>query len=394
MKNILMLALMISLVVAVDAVGKKTTDQKRLAMNKTFQDSVIARIDGKDLHFSDLAYDRQKRYDFELFKLKEKLYREQKVKLNTEIDQMLLEKEAESRKMTPDELMTMINSKAKEGENEVPVDKETAYQDFLDTLKKRYPDFSAMSEDKQLEMLKGMLGIGSGYEGSLKEEVKNKIVEVNKRSHRHNGKNKLLKELRAKAEVEILLERPELIRLTVSPDDDPYLGKKDAKITLLEFADYQCPACSRVRPMLKELVARKGDTIKVVFRDLPLASHKNARAAAEAAECADEQGKFWEYHEFLFENQQSLDGESLKKYAESIGLDAKKFNQCIDSGRYSAEVEKDVADAKIAGINSTPSILVNGYYISGIPTVAYLEEVIADIESGKIPKIREDAGKG
>ncbi len=394
MKNILMLALMISLVVAVNAGGKENTGEKRLAMNKPFQDSVIARIDGKDLHSSDLAYDRQKRYDFELFKLKEKLYREQRAKLNKEIDQMLLEKEAKIRKTTPNELMAMINSKAKEGKNETTVDKETAYKDFLDNLKKGYPDLSAMSEDKQLEILKRFLSIGSDYEGSLKEEVKNKIVEVNKRSHRHNGKNKLLKELRAKSEVEILLERPELIRLDVFPDDDPYLGKKDAKITLVEFADYQCPACSRVRPMLHELLAKKGDRVKFVFRDLPLASHKNARAAAEAAECANEQGKFWEYHEFLFDNQQSLDGESLKKYAESLGLDVKKFNQCIDSGRYISEVEKDAADAKIAGINSTPSILVNGYYISGFPTVAYLEEVITDIENGRTPRVQESTGKG
>jgi len=394
MKNILMLALMVSLVVAVNAGGEENTGEKRLAMNKPFQDSVIARIDGKDLHASDLAYDRKQRYDFELFKLKEKLYREQMAKLNEEIDQRLLQKEAKIRKTTPDELMAMINSKAKEGKNEPTVDKEKLYQDFLDKLKKGYPGLSAMSEDKQLEMLKGMLGIGSDFKGSLKEEIKNKIVELASKMVNKNSELLKFKDLRVKAGVEILLERPELIQLDITPDDDPYLGKKDAKITLVEFADYQCPACSRVRPMLDELLAKKGDTIKFVFRDLPLASHKNAKVAAEAAECADEQGKFWEYHEFLFDNQQSLEGESLKKYAENIGLDVKKFNQCIDSGRYSSEVEKDAADAKIAGISNTPSILVNGYYISGIPTVAYLEEVIADIESGKIPKIREDAGKG
>ncbi len=190
MKNILMLALMGSLVVAVNAGGEENTGEKRLAMNKPFQDSVIARIDGKDLHSSDLAYDRQKRYEFELFKLKEKLYREQKAKLNKEIDQMLLQKEAENRKTTPDEQMDRIRSKEKESKNETSVDKEKLYQDFLDNLKKGYPDLSGMSEDKQLKMLTKFLGIDSDYEGSLKEAVKNKIVEVNKRSHQHNGKNK------------------------------------------------------------------------------------------------------------------------------------------------------------------------------------------------------------
>jgi len=192
----------------------------------------------------------------------------------------------------------------------------------------------------------------------------------------------------------MLLERPELINLNITADDDPYLGSKDAPITIIEFADYQCPFCSKITPMLKDLLANNKDKIKIVFRDFPLSSHKNAQTAAEAAECVDEQGKFWEYNGLLFDNQQSLTSERLKEYARNSGLDAEKFTQCLDSGKQSLEVEKDIEDAKMAGISSTPSILINGYYISGRPTLAYLEEVIADIENGQIPRVKEDVGKG
>ena len=191
-----------------------------------------------------------------------------------------------------------------------------------------------------------------------------------------------------------MLERPELINLNITPDDDPYLGGKDAKITIIEFADYQCPFCTKVLPTLKDLLAKKGDKVKVVFRDFPLPAHKNAALAAEAAECADEQGKFWEYNELLFNNQQSLSITNLSDYAKGIRLNTETFNRCLASGMQRSEVEKDAADAKRAGITSTPSIFINGYYVSGIPTLAYLEEVIADIEKGRIPRVEENAGKG
>jgi len=390
MRNLWVSLLVIFLLWAVNGAGKESMEGKKPAPGKVSQEKIVARIDGKEIRLSDLDYDLQKRYEFELHKLEENLYQEQRFKLTKVIERILLEKEAKSRNTTPDELIAMINAEPEGEEKAEKVDKEKLYQNSLDNMKGIYPGFTEMSEDKQLEELKRVMG----FKGSNKEEVKNEIAEMNKKLKPFGKKNEFIKELREKANIEILLERPELIKLDVSPDDDPYLGGKDAKITLIEFADYQCPFCSKVRPVLNDLLAKKGDKIKVVFRDLPLPSHQNAKVAAEAAECADEQGKFWGFHDLLFDNQGSLDSESLKGYAKSAGLNLEEFTQCLESGRQRKEVDQDAADARLAGIRSTPSILVNGYYITGNPSVAYLEEVIADVEKGQIPRVQEDAGKG
>jgi len=150
-------------------------------------------------------------------------------------------------------------------------------------------------------------------------------------------------------------------------EDDPVLGEKDAPITLIEFSDFQCPFCQRfVTQTLGQIKTNYIDTgkVKMVYRDFPLESiHPQARPAAEAGECADEQGKFWEYHDKLFENQQiwaSSGKEELKKYAEELGLDSDKFNDCLDSSKYKDEVTKDLADAQKYGGRGTPFfVLVN-----------------------------------
>lgn len=396
MRNVLILSLLFFLLTTFSSVGKdyKSTGEKCAKMGKSIEDMVIARVDGEEIHFSKLDYDVQVRYKIEYHELEKKLYREQRSKLDKLIERMLLEKEAARTKTTPDELIVMINSKKDLETTEIKVDKEKFYQDFLDSVKMFYPSFSEMSKEKQLKTLKKGFGIDNSFKGSLEEEIKNKLVGMKKGSTQHSKKSEFLEDLRAKADIEILLKRPELIHLDITPDDDPYLGNKDAKITIIEFSDYQCPFSRKVRPILNDLLAKRGDKIKTVYRDFPLAFHKNAKIAAAAAECADEQGAFWEYNELLFDNQRSLDVENLKKYAKSIGLDAKKFNYCLDSGKQNLEVEKDVADAKKAGISGTPNILINGYCISGVPSLAYLEEVIADVERSHIPRVQEDVGKG
>jgi protein-disulfide isomerase len=370
-------------------------DSKEPPMNDAVRDSLIARVDGKEITLSDIDYDIRKRYDFELHKLEVKLYREQRSHLDKLVDRILLENEAARRKITPDALVALVNAKAEEETKAIEANKERLFEEFLDDIKKRNPGLSEkMPRDNQREMEPGLFAGENGTYGPLMENVQRNIIEMKKEAHLHSRKKEFFDELRTRAQIEMLLERPELIHLNISSDDDPYLGGEDAKITIIEFADYQCPFCTKVGPTLKDLLAKKGDTVKVVFRDFPLPSHKNATRAAEAAECADEQGKFWAYNELLFNNQQSLSIDNLKDYAKGIGLNTEKFNRCLDSGILRSEVEKDAADAKRAGITSTPSLFINGYYVSGMPTLAYLEEVIAAIEKGQIPRVEEDIGKG
>jgi protein-disulfide isomerase len=119
-----------------------------------------------------------------------------------------------------------------------------------------------------------------------------------------------------------------------------------------------------------------GDKIRFVYRDFPLTSlHQYAEKAAEASECADDQGKFWEYHDLLFANQSALDVDSLKSYAAQLGLDTAKFNDCLDSGKQTAEVQKDAQDAKSYGATGTPAFFINGVLVSGaLPFEDYTDQ--------------------
>ena len=177
--------------------------------------------------------------------------------------------------------------------------------------------------------------------------------------------------------------------IQVSIDDDPVKGDKDAPVTIVEFSDFQCPFCQRfyqqTLPSIEENYVKTGK-VKIVFRDFPLSFHQNAQKAAEAAECADDQGKFWQYHDMLFEKG-SGDGtglatNDLKSYAQTLGLNTATFNNCLDSGKYTSEVQKDQADGTSYGVRGTPAFFVNGQLISGAQPYANFQQVI-DAELAK-----------
>lgn len=171
----------------------------------------------------------------------------------------------------------------------------------------------------------------------------------------------------------------------VSLDDDPVLGDADAKVTIVEFSDYECPFCGRyftqTYPQLKKDYVDTGK-VKIVFRDYPLPFHSNAQKAAEAAECADDQGKFWEMHNKLFSNQQSLGVANLKKYAGELALDQAKFDECLDSGKYESEVQNDLNEGGAYGVSGTPSFFVNGIMLVGAQPYSEFKKLI-DAELAK-----------
>ena len=168
-------------------------------------------------------------------------------------------------------------------------------------------------------------------------------------------------------------------KVEVSADDDPVKGDKNAPVTIIEFSDFQCPFCGKfykeTLPEIDEKYIKTGKA-KLVYRDYPLGSHEFAQKAAEAAECADEQGKFWQYHDKLFENQDALTIDNLKRYARDTGLSASKFNDCLDSSRYKDEVNKDLKDGESYGVSGTPAFFINGNLISGAQPFSAFEQVI------------------
>ena len=164
--------------------------------------------------------------------------------------------------------------------------------------------------------------------------------------------------------VNVVLDAP---RYTVNvAADDPVLGTANAPVTLVEFSDFQCPFCARVMPTLKKVKDTYGDKVRIVWKDFPLTSiHPQAFKAAEAGQCAREQGKFWELHDRMFANQQQLQPEALKEHAAAIGLDLAKFNACFDASKYGERVQQQMSAGNQLGVQSTPSIFINGRLVSG-----------------------------
>ena len=184
--------------------------------------------------------------------------------------------------------------------------------------------------------------------------------------------------------------------VAASADDDAVLGDPNAPVTLIEFSDFQCPFCRKfykeTLPQIKKEYILTGKA-KLVYRDFPLVQiHPGATPAAEGAECAKDQGKFWEMHDAIFDEQEKLGSgtiqftsDDVKKWAANIGLDTSKFNQCLDSGKYKQEVEKDLADGSASGVNGTPATFINGRLVSGAqPFSAF--KLIIDEELKKLGK--------
>jgi protein-disulfide isomerase len=159
----------------------------------------------------------------------------------------------------------------------------------------------------------------------------------------------------------------------------PMLGEEDAAITIIEFSDFQCPYCSRAaNGPVKEVIKNYVDTgkAKLYFMNYPLGFHQYAQAAAEASECANEQGRFWEMHDKIFENQGSLSQESLVTWAKELKLDMNMFNTCLNDGKYKQEVQKDMAIAQSAGVQGTPSFLINGNLIVGAQPFEAFKQIL------------------
>jgi protein-disulfide isomerase len=182
-----------------------------------------------------------------------------------------------------------------------------------------------------------------------------------------------ISKLREKVAVTVSLEPPRQ-KVEVAGHQDK--GPKDAPIELVEFSDFQCPFCQRANPTVEQVLKTYGNRIHFVYRHYPLPSHPNARQAAEAAACAGEQGHFWPFHDELFANPAKLGDDDLKAHAVAAGLDASKFNACVDARHSKSEVDKDIAEGNAAGVTGTPAFFVNGRSLEGAQPFEAFKRVI------------------
>ncbi|HEX8136377.1 MAG TPA: thioredoxin domain-containing protein [Pyrinomonadaceae bacterium] len=170
--------------------------------------------------------------------------------------------------------------------------------------------------------------------------------------------------LRKGASLQTFLAAPKPPVFDVATDDQPAKGGAEAQVTIVEFTDFQCPSCAQIQPVLDRLVGEYSGRVRLVARDYPLPQHADAFKAAEAAEAAREQGKYWEYAAKLFGNQSALGVDRLKQYATELGLDRAKFDAALDGERFSGHVRRDLIDGDRVGVNGTPSLFINGRRVS------------------------------
>lgn len=286
--------------------------------------SVVATIGGQPITAAPLI----ERLKPIIYKMRLEAYEVTKQRADRLVDDMLLLEEAKRRQVGPEEIVRAeISDKVRP-----PTEAEVAQ--FYNENKSR-------------------------ISGDL-NSVRNQIATYLQNESRQRFEKDLSAKLRKGADIRWLISEPPPLVQNISVDNDPARGEATAPITIVEFTDFQCPACAAMHPVLEEVLKSYGNKVRFVVRDFPLNQHEWARKAAEAANAANAQGKFFEYITVLFKNQKALDVPSLKKYATQVGLDRARFDAALDRGMYAAEVQKDVEDGEMYGVGSTPTIFVNG----------------------------------
>jgi protein-disulfide isomerase len=213
-------------------------------------------------------------------------------------------------------------------------------------------------------------------QGRTLDQLRGEIKPFLEERRRLQARAMLVDELKAKSgsKIKVMLDAPRYTVPTTAAD--PVRGNPSAPVTIIEFSDYQCPFCARVNPTLAKVRETYGDRVKIIFKDYPLPNHPQAPKAAEAARCAGEQQKYWEMHDAMFANQRALEVPMLKQTARAIGLEGGAFDQCLDSGKYTKTVQSGSELGNRMGVNSTPTLYVNGRPLIGAMPFENFKQII------------------
>jgi protein-disulfide isomerase len=301
----------------------------------------IAEVDDQAI----LASHLQKFAGRELFMQRESLYKLEKQKLEEYIGAFLLTEEAKRRGVSVETVLDEeVNSKI------LPVG-----DDEIDVFYKSNKARIAGDLDKVREQIRGYL-----------------------RNQKIGAQKALFFEsLRSKAKVVSYLKPPPIFRAELSLAGAPFKGSEKAPVTIVKFEDFHCPFCKQVQSTFNELLSQYSGKVRLVHKDLPLETiHPQARQAAEAARCAYEQGKFWEYHDKLYANSPNASGDNLRSYAKEVDLNVDLFGRCFESGKYKAVVQQDLNEGAQLGLTGTPTVFINGREISGNQPLEAFEAII------------------
>jgi protein-disulfide isomerase len=288
----------------------------------------LAVVNGKQISAGDIETSLRPM----IFNVQEQVYALRKQDLDLKINDTLLAQEAQKRQITSRALLeTEVSAK-------VPRVTEAQAQEFYQQNKDRISGEFAPTKDQ--------------------------IVQYLQEKREQEATVAFAQQLRRASVVQVNLTAPESPVFEISTEDQPAKGNANASVTIVEFTDFQCPSCAQQHPVMERIVSEFGDRVRLVVRDFPLSQHANAPKAAEAAEAAREQGKYWEYVTVLFRNQSALGVDKLKQYASEVGLDRARFDAALDSGKFAEKVQRDVIDGDKLGINGTPTLYINGKRVS------------------------------
>jgi protein-disulfide isomerase len=297
-------------------------------------DQVVGEVAGKPITLKDVDAKWEEFDAAERARIVQAMYQNRRNMLDQIVGDRLIENAAKAAGQTPEAFMAADSAKR------LPPVSEADVAQFYEQNKDR-------AQGRTLEQLRG--------------EIK-PYLEARRQAQ---ARAMLVDDLKSKnaASVKVMLEAPRYAVPTSA--DDPVRGNAAAPITIVEFSDYQCPFCARVNPTLAKVRETYGDKVKIVFKDYPLPNHPQAPKAAEAARCAGEQKKYWEMHDAMFANQRALEVPALKQTARAIGIEGAAFDQCLDSGKYAATVRSGAELGEKMGVNSTPTLYVNGRPLIG-----------------------------
>ena len=327
------------------------------------QNEVLVKINGKPITYATL--DSKAR--MHLYTAETEYYQSRRQALEQIIADRLMDEEAKKQGITLDEL------RKREIEGKIPEVTDAQVDEFYKTRK-----------DQIEARLKDMPKDKRPSAAEIKKTIRQSLGQ---RSNQERYAA-YLEELKSKNKVEITLRAPEAPRVDVAfGDNNPTFGPKDAKVKIIEFSDFECPFCARALPVIKQIKETYGDKVSITFRDFPLSFHRTAKKQAEAGSCANEQNKFWEFHDKIFNAQGRVQTgfsggnekglvDALSDIAKESGLDRAKFKECLESGRLAKEVEEDTRAGAEAGVSSTPSFFVNGRLMAGAQPFAEFQRVI------------------
>jgi protein-disulfide isomerase len=221
-------------------------------------------------------------------------------------------------------------------------------------------------------------------ESQINDQVKERIYAYMKEQKKSELVQAQLAKMTKGSPVEVYFTKPKS-NIQVDVGAAPFKGNESAKVTIVEFSDFECPFCGKGADVVNQISKKYGNKVKIAFKQFPLQMHKNAPLTSEASMCVHEQNKdkFWKFHDIAFKNQDKLDAENLVKHAKTAGVDEKKFKECLDSHKYADYVQKDMAYGNKLGVRATPTFFVNGQLVSGAQDISVFSELIDEELSAK-----------